>query len=236
MDSQYRVDRVRSDGERLIDLASSNLTAPVPACPGWDSAKLMVHTGRVWHSVALHVEQLATEMVPRSEVPKAADGDEENYAKGALAHVVGALQSADSEASVWAWAGDGTVGFYLRRMHQETLVHRIDAEQAAGVESDIDAEEAADGVDELLRVLLPIRATGAPKGSIHLHQTDGSGEWMMETVDGKLVVSVGHAKGDVAVRATGAELLLALWQRRGLDGLEVFGDRSAAEAWMALSA
>jgi len=235
MDSQYRLARVRSDGERLIELASSHLSAAVPACPEWDSAKLMVHTGRVWHSVALHVERLATEMVPRSEVPRAEEGGETKYAQGALAHVLGALESADPEATVWAWAGDGTAGFYMRRMHQETLVHRIDAEQAAGVESDINADDAADGVDELLRVLLPGRATDTPNGSIHLHQTDGPGEWMMETVDGNMIATLGHAKGDVAIRATGEDLLMALWQRRGLDGLEIFGDRSTAEAWMALS-
>ncbi len=227
---------MRQDGARLIDVASSNLSAPVPACPGWDSAKLMVHTGRVWHSVALHVERLATEMVPRSEVPVSEEGAEVDYAQGALSHVVEALEAADPDASVWAWAGDGTVGFYLRRMHQETLIHRIDAEQAAGVVSEVDAGDAADGVDELLRVLLPVGVPAVPSGSIHLHQTDGPGEWMMEPADGHVVAGLGHAKADVAIRATAADLLLTLWQRRPLVGLEIFGDRSIAEEWMALSA
>ncbi len=227
---------MRHDGARLIDVASSNLSAPVPACPGWESAKLMVHTGRVWHSVALHVEGLVTEMVPRSEVPVPDEGSEVDYARGALSHVVEALESADPDASVWAWAGDGTVGFYLRRMHQETQIHRIDAEQAAGLGSEIDAVDAADGIDELLRVLLPARAPAVPSGSIHLHQTDGPGEWMMEPTDGHVAASLGHAKADVAIRATAADLLLALWQRRPLTGLEIFGDRTVAEEWMALSA
>lgn len=236
MDPETRLAHLRTDGPRLIEVASAAPTMPVPACPGWDNTKLMVHTGRVWHSVALHVERLATEMVPRSEVPVAMEGSESEYAREAFEHVVGALEAADPAASVWAWAGDGTVGFYLRRIHQETLVHRVDAEQAAGLDPVIDAVDAADGVDELVRVLLPVRATSQPAGSLHLHQTDGSGEWMLRSVDGRISAAVGHEKGDAAIRADAADLLTALWQRRPLDGLEIFGDRSIAEEWMELSA
>jgi len=236
MDPQNRLAHLRTDGTRLIDVASAAPAALVPACPGWDNTKLMVHAGRVWHSVALHVERLATEMVPRSEVPVAEEGQEIDYARGAFEHVVGVLEAADPAAAVWAWAGDGTVGFYLRRMHQETLVHRIDAEQAGGLDVVVDPDSAADGVDELLRVLLPVRTPVEVAGSLHLHQTDGPGEWMLRSVDGQVSATIGHEKGDAAIRADAADLLMALWQRRTLDGLEVFGDRSTAELWMALSA
>jgi hypothetical protein len=47
---------------------------------------------------------------------------------------------------------------------------------------------------------------------------------------GGIVAERGHAKGDAAVRGPAAELLLWLWGRRPLDGLDVIGDRSAAEA------
>jgi len=236
MDPETHIAHLRSDGPRLIEVASASPMAQVPACPGWDNAKLMVHAGRVWHSVALHVERLATEMVPRTDVPRAEAGSETAYARDAFEHVVGALEAADPTAQVWAWAGDGTVGFYLRRMHQETLVHRVDAEQAADMDSIIDAGSAADGVDELVRVLFPAKAPAPPSGSLHLHQTDGAGEWMLRSVDGQISVSVGHEKGDAAIRASGADLLLSLWERRPIDGLEIFGDRSIAQEWMTLSA
>jgi len=175
-------------------------------------------------------------MVPRADVPAPDDGREIDYAREAFDHVVGALESADPTATVWTWAGDGTVGFYVRRIHQETLVHRIDAEQAAGIDVVIDPADAADGVDELVRVLLPARAPAQPSGSLHLHQTDGSGEWMLRSVDGGVSATLGHEKGDAPIRADAADLLMALWKRRPLDGLEIFGDRSIAEEWMALSA
>ncbi len=236
MDPEYRLSRIRHDGGRLIDLAEADPAAEVPACPGWNVARLLSHSGRVWNSVALHVERLTTEPISGSEVPRADEGAEVEYARAAHAKVVTTLDSADLAASVWTWAGDGTVGFYLRRMHQETLIHRIDAEQAAGVSSEIAAVDAADGVDELMCLLLPASVSNASAGSLHLHQTDGPGEWMMSVVDGTVVASIGHEKGDAAIRAIAADLLLASWQRRPLDGLEIFGDRAIAEKWMSLSA
>ncbi len=236
MDPEYRLSRIRHDGGRLIDLAAADPVAKVPACPGWSAARLLSHSGRVWNSVALHVERLTPEPISGSEVPRADEGLEVEYARTAHAKVVAALDSADPAESVWTWAGDGTVGFYLRRMHQETLIHRIDAEQAAGEPSEVAAVDAADGVDELMCLLLPASVSNAPAGSLHLHQTDGPGEWMMNGVDGNVVASIGHEKGDAAIRATAADLLLAGWQRRSLEGLEIFGDRAIAEEWMTLSA
>jgi hypothetical protein len=44
-----------------------------------------------------------------------------------------------------------------------------------------------------------------------------------------------HGKGDAAVRGPAEDLLLLAWHRRGLDGLEVFGDAAVAEAWASLA-
>ena len=51
----------------------------------------------------------------------------------------------------WTWSDDHTVGFILRRQAHEALVHRVDAEQAAGASRELDAELAADGVAEVPR-------------------------------------------------------------------------------------
>ena len=48
MDVTYRLDRVRADGERLIEVAASDLEADVPACPGWKNARLLTHVAGVW--------------------------------------------------------------------------------------------------------------------------------------------------------------------------------------------
>jgi MDMPI C-terminal domain len=43
-----------------------------------------------------------------------------------------------------------------------------------------------------------------------------------------------HEKGDCALRGPASDLLLALWGRIPLDEVELLGDRSAAEALIAL--
>jgi hypothetical protein len=40
-----------------------------------------------------------------------------------------------------------------------------------------------------------------------------------------------HAKADVAVRGAAADLELFLYNRRGSDGLETFGDPAKVAAW-----
>ena len=39
-----------------------------------------------------------------------------------------------------------------------------------------------------------------------------------------------HAKGDAALRAGAADLLLAVWHRTGLEALDVVGDADRARA------
>ena len=238
MEAGHRLARIEADGARLLDVASTDLAAEVPACPGWDAARLVGHVGRVWRSVAAHVATRATEVIPGSEIPSPPDGEAVvAFAREGLGEVLAALRDTDPATPVWSWAGTdhSTAGFYIRRMHQETLVHRVDAEQAAGLSSVVDPDDGGDGVDELCSVLLAGRTRGElPAGSLHLHRTDGEGEWLLEVVDGAVAVRAEHAKGDAAVRGSGDDLLLAMWARRPLDGLDVFGDPAVAAAWVAL--
>jgi len=73
-----------------------------------------------------------------------------------------------------------------------------------------------------------------PTGSLHLHRTDGDGEWLISTVDGQLQVTREHSKGDAAVRGSAEGLLLYLWDRRR-DGLECFGDEKVINHWAAIT-
>lgn len=236
MEPAHRLARIEADGTRLIEVASRDLSAAVPACPGWDTARLLAHVGRVWRSVAAHVAGRATEMIPRERIDAAPDGEAvAGYARDGLTELLTALDGVDPATPVWTWAADSDVAFYLRRMHHETLVHRVDAEQAIGEPSVVDPDDGADGVDELFGVILAGRTGDLPSGSLHLHRTDGEGEWLLAVVDGTLDVRREHAKGDAALRGAGDELLLAMWGRRSLDGLEVFGDHAVAEAWAGLT-
>ena len=123
-------------------------------------------------------------------------------------------------------------------MAHETAVHRWDAQAALGRPDPIDAELAADGIAEVVEVLLPLSVpppSGDPAlGTLHLYCTDTTGEWLLSVQDGRLDVTPGHAKGDAALRGGASELFLACWGRRSDDGPEVLGDGTVAQAWLAL--
>lgn len=226
---------IRNNGDRLLDAASSDLSAPVAACPGWDVARLVGHVGQVqaWMSEVVREPSLERPTHGFADRPE----PEETVAWGRrqLDELVDALGQASPGTPCWTWAASEVIDFYPRRMAHETVVHRHDVEQAVGGGTPIDSDMATDGVDELIEVGLqysanPEKEFSYPEGSLHLHRTDGEGEWLLRADGGSLVVTREHAKGDVAVRGSGPDLLLYLWGRGG-SNLEIFGDETLAQAW-----
>jgi hypothetical protein len=133
-------------------------------------------------------------------------------------------------------------------MAHETLVHRADAQLAAGAEPEpvIEAEVAADAIDEWLMLVTGgiggnagERAKALPAGAgLHIHATDdglgGYGEWMIRHGAGGLTVEPGHGKGDAALAGPAASLLLVLMRRRPLSGpaVTVYGDSAVVDGWL----
>ena len=68
--------------------------------------------------------------------------------------------------------------------------------------------------------------------TVHLHQTDGDGEWIV-TLGDRITVERGHTKADTAVRGTGSDLLLMLWRRVPPSQLEVLGQPANLERFLA---
>ena len=99
------------------------------------------------------------------------------------------------------------------------------------IELYVDADLAADGIDELLDEFLVWVAEGAAPlaGSVHLHCTDVAGEWVVRGD----VVTREHAKGDAAIRGPAHDLLMVLWRRQRLDSVDVVGDAAVAERFVA---
>lgn len=232
---------VESGGLAVAEVAAGHLDVRVAACPEWDMAGLLAHLGGVYAFVTAQVRARADAMVP-AEGPDAPAGPAVlDWFRDAHGQVVAALRAADPGDAVWTFAGAPNAGFYQRRMMHETTVHRFDAESAVGDPAPIDPDIAVDGLDELFDVMYPrwIRRTDdKPHGSLHLHRTDGEGEWMLDAPGGELVVTRTHGKGDAAVRGPAADLLLLQWQRLAPDheALEVFGDADVVASWTALSA
>ncbi|WP_419926855.1 maleylpyruvate isomerase family mycothiol-dependent enzyme [Candidatus Poriferisocius sp.] len=233
---------LKADGEAIAEAGRRDINAAVPSCPDWTMHKLLAHVGRVYWSVGRHVAERATEMIPADEIPCPPEGAAiVGWFEEAHRFVQEALDGADPDEAVWSWAGQNTMAFYFRRMAHETAVHRWDAQAAFGEPGPIDSDLAADGVSELFEVVLPFAVANwnmaLPDASLHLHRTDGEGEWLLVNDGGSIKMSREHAKGDAAVRAGGTDLLLLSWERIGLDGpgVETFGNADAARAWFALS-
>ena len=237
MDPTYRLGRLEADGHRLIEVAIRDLSATVPACPDWDTRGLVAHICSVWQALRIQVEAGSMEPASRDDIQAPPDDDDalSTLAHESLARLGEALAAVDPATPVWTWSADQTMGFYQRRAHQETLVHRVDAEQALDDRTPVPAGDGVDGVDELFTLIAPRRDHALPSGSLHLHQTDGDGEFMLQVIDGRISVSHEHAKGDAALRAGGEDLLLTMWGRRNFDGLELFGDAQVAAQWAGLA-
>jgi uncharacterized protein (TIGR03083 family) len=231
------------EGGALGDAAGRDLGAAVPAAPGWDTADLVRHVGLLHTRASVILRTGTMERPSRANgmLPDPpAEGLLDWYRTGLAGAAADVRSIDDPERPVYAFAPQHQrAGFWPRRITQETTVHRVDAEQAVGIPvGPIPPALAIDGVDELFSVFVPRFGGDRSPGdgrTVHLHATDGEGEWLIRFDQGEVVVEAGHAKGDAAVRGPAGDLLLWLWGRLPLDRLEVFGDRGAADALRAVT-
>lgn len=225
------------DGVAFADACeAAELAAPVTSCPGWSVADLLWHLTEVHHFWRTIVGEQRTTWEGYQQPARPRDDALLSEYRSGFDATFSVLCAADPGQSNWTWSSDHTAGFVIRRMAQETGVHRWDAEAAAGRDTPIEATLASDGVDEFLAHMLGDVIADAPAvgGSVHLHCTDVSGEWMVRPTDGGgLNVIREHAKGEAALRGPASDLLLVLWRRQGLAKIEVIGDAAVAARFIA---
>lgn len=209
--------------------AAAGLDAPVPSCPGWTAETLVRHTGSVLRLVGKVVATGGP--VDGRALPRPPAGALVlQWFEEMAASTVSALAAKDPDDELWNWADQPPVAaFWQRRMAHELAMHAADAALAAGQEPVIEPRLAADGIDELLGVLLPVKVSAggvdlADVGSVHVHCTDTEGEWLVRPTAGGVEVTREHAKGDAALRGSACDLLLRLCNR-GTGG-EVVGEPS----------
>ncbi|WP_339133982.1 maleylpyruvate isomerase family mycothiol-dependent enzyme [Streptomyces sp. f51] len=232
-------------------LENADSTTPVPSCPGWTLADLVKHTGSVqrWFSALLHAR---VQEPPRTRdvdlrLPEQWEGYADWLADSATVAAV-AFAATDPDLPMWAWGVDQHARFWARRMLFETLLHRVDAEEALGLRPTVDRPLAVDGVDEFL-VNLPFAGSFAPgvanlRGpdrTIRFRATDGDGDWLVRLrPDGFGLDPSGAAAGsaEATVRGTAANLLLLVYGRldRHAEGVECEGDEDLLTLWFANSA
>lgn len=207
----------------------------VPSCPEWTVADLTRHVGEVY----LHKSTIMREGAQPQEWPPAGMNDEDPVAllERAYTELVDDLSSRKPEEVSYTWyEPDQTVGFWVRRMAQETVIHRIDAELGAGVPvAAIPDDLAIDGVDELLKVFVAYgvgkwgddftEALADSPGRSYAIVTDGAA-WRVRTAPGHFDVAggpgvtlpdgvtvPGEAAHYVTISGTPAALLRWVWNR-----------------------
>jgi uncharacterized protein (TIGR03083 family) len=242
---QRCIEAVVEEGERFGDLAQElaagpttagdGLETPVPWVPAWTARNLVGHLGTVhrWATailLAAHTDRPAPEA---TQVPPD-DGLLDWYAAG-LIELVAVLRSTPPDAPAWHMspAADKVAASWARRQAHELLVHRMDLEAAAGVaHAPVDAELAADGVDELLGIVVPRWAHTEPLSSavatVAVTCTDPARAWSVGVLRGTVTVGTERSGREEAhVQGPATQLLLHLWGRPA--DVTVEGD-PAAEA------
>ncbi len=241
------LDEIRRHTLALIDVAREGpLDTPVPTCGSWTVADLTHHLFDV-QSFWVHIisdRPAGPDSYTRPDRP--ADGDLADALDSVNQQLLSALADADPTETAWSWADEQTVGFTVRRQTHEALVHGIDGLLAAAKPlPTVSAELGADGVDELLDVMLSV-APGtegfeADGAAIELHATDTGDRWRyafgtlpVATGDGTTVpapalqVAPDAAPG-ATVSAEGLTLDLWLWNRADRAAVSVAGDEAVVD-------
>ena len=257
MENSRFLDCLTADFDRLRAVAPIDQAAAVPTCPGWTVADLTRHVGEVY----LHKTLAMREGAEPEPWPPAELADEEPIAllDRAYAGLRQEFATREPEDPAGSWyTPDQTAGFWIRRMAQETVIHRIDAELGTGQPvAPVPADLAVDGIDELLKVFVAYSVAewgdyfsdilDGSRGWTYTVRADGDGDgdgvgaaWRMRTGPGLFAVEDGAGgneagaagAADVTVSGTPEAVLRWVWNRESAgepSGVTVEGPPEAVE-------
>lgn len=234
-------------------LAACDPNARVPSCPDWTAEDLLWHLADVqdyWGAVIdARPKDPGDDVIPGR--PDGFDAVLARYDEG-TAHLIAALESADPSEPAATWKKDDqSVAFIYRRQAHEALIHRLDAELAAGEVTALDPLLASDGVEEVLDVMyggLPAWGTWTPLDHfVRIDCTDTDQQvWVQigqfsgtdpdeidHHEDDIHVVADPGVDPDVVVEGLAGALDAWLWRRTDSDGIHIAGDRKVYDHFRA---
>ena len=179
------LDSIVFHSSALAALAETQPTAtPVPTCGEWTLADLTWHLGEVQDFWSYIITNRPAGPEDYRQPPRPDDDELADFLRDATHRLVAALDRADPSDAAWSWADDHTVAFTARRQTHEAIIHHVDGVLAcASAVPEIDGYLAADGVDEMVSVML----TGTPEwgtftrepGVVRLIATDAERVWTL---------------------------------------------------------
>jgi uncharacterized protein (TIGR03083 family) len=240
MDRDAYLSHIGDDGPRLIEVARTAPSAVIPSCPEWDMRALVGHVSSV-HAWVAEILEKQLQAPPHLRRVGELVGDFEAVAAEYdvnLDRLLSALDSSSEEEKVWNWSdrAPAPASFWFRRMAQETVIHRVDAELGAGALSPIDAPLAADGISEFLGLLqryIPDEPVDGLRGTIAFSESDMKVDWRLALAPTRLEFISGDV--DATVRGPASDLYRWILRRDFGDvALEMSGDRRIIESWRAV--
>jgi hypothetical protein len=190
-------------------LDCADLTVPVPTCPGWNVSQL-----------ARHAATAASVGVMRSLAGR-------GRASCARGVVSGRRKVAAPRSTP---AGSPT-----------TAMHRAAAALALGVQYTLALDVAADGIDEWMELgCMPfhfevhpwMRELLGPGRTVGLHATDADAHWLLDLTGDVIAWQRADKQAAAEIRAPVTDLLLTIYRRRRVAGLDVTGDAKLVDFWL----
>lgn len=246
MEIAEHITLVAAEGKLLATAADQGgLDVPVPTCPGWDMRELLRHLIEIHLWAAAHVAQPhdkpwiddLEELVafwPDLAVFWPDDDKLTEWYLDSNANLVSALQSAPLDVEAFTFLpAPSPLAMWARRQAHETAVHRFDAENAAGIESELAPVFAADGIDELLAAFAPRRKEFPVEfeRAMHVHAVDTDDHWRVTMSPDGIVTTRDEGPADLTLSGTAADLYLVLWNRAKDSKVAVAGDAELLEKW-----
>lgn len=259
---RYCAELLAQTDQLRLRVAGADLTAPVPACPGWDLGGLLRHLGGAHRWIETTVRThgarlLVEEGTGGAEGPETTDpavlGE---WLARSAAKLVDSLLVAGPDAAVWAVTPGRPEMSLVRRMLHDTVLHRADTELAlGGTDFAVDPEIALDALDEWLELAsqprlmdaesalpellgpdrtLRLRALGSgPDAASWLVDLTGEAPaWHRETAPPS--GAGGEPEAAATVRGPLTGLLLLVYGRQTVEqgGLELDGDGKLFDSWL----
>lgn len=241
------LDFIRQEGEGFASAAEgASLDVPIEPCPGWTMRDLVHHLGLIhlWAAANvafprptwLQVSDLA-DLVPYwPDLAKSAPGDDElvDWYRATHRNLLDTLAAAPSDVQAHMFLpGSSPLTMWARRQSSEIAVHRLDAEQAAGIDTSYDPPFASDMLDELLTAFAPrLSKAYVDDERVLLVDADDVGDrWWVTMSPSNVDTSREGDRADLTVTGTAADLYLSLWNRVPTTGPQLDGETAVIDAW-----